>query len=126
MYMRARRSLFAPDCRIVCGRWQRPRSRQTDVSRAGRAVPGYVGTLNFRLQILPAIWNLPIGLSRSGPVHQALLGASSGLANQSIQRDRNKFILKNMHESIYYIMHLTHVFVYIRISVSDWQSGDPS
>ena len=34
---------------IACGRWQRPRSRQGDVSRVGRAVSGYVGTLNFRL-----------------------------------------------------------------------------
>ena len=31
----------------ACGRWRWSRSRQVDVSRAGRTVSGYVGTLNF-------------------------------------------------------------------------------
>ena len=55
----------------------------------------YVGTLKFRLYMMPADWNFPIVevVERTGPVaQQALLSARFGFINQFMQKVRTKFI----------------------------------
>ena len=44
-----RRSPFALLTGVADGQWQRPRSKQVDVIRAGWAVSGFVDTFKLRL-----------------------------------------------------------------------------